>query len=704
MAFLNLWSVRSDVTTNTYFRADFYLLEQSAAGNTSCLGFAIYLCSATRNPTAANAYVTGSFVANDPADAQAFDRINFKVGSILNMDLGRSTSTAYVTTVNGRSEAHKILKTNMKTFYSGNSEYIAYDHSLYAYDYGLWIDHNENGTKKLNFTYEIQANCEIDGIYFDTININGELDLQDIGSNVVIRNVSPVTLTDEVDPIIQLFSLTPNAVTNLELEMAYYESADSVTQIAHRILPAATTGNYTLTLTDEERNLMRTLAANVTEFQVRFTVYTTLINDATVHAYHHMENFAVVNSKPSVHNLMVREANDDVFALTGDRNVLVKYKSAAEFSFEPIASKGATIASTTAQNGKVVFENMYQGLFQDVQNSLFVFTVIDSRGLKTMTYKEPQMIPYLNPTCYVECELELSGETSVDAHLRVFGSFYNGSFGAVDNELTLQVRHTSNDGGMTDWADITALGIETNGNTYELEFNITDLTYKANYDFQCRVIDKANVSYTESSRISKILSPVYDWGMTDFNFNVPVKMNEQTVLRHNKTENRTILSASGGSIYLRPNGTDNEDGQVIIHPSGLIETTGGGDFIIETGKEPMGTNGTWYWEKWASGKAVCWGTRNFGTASLGADDGTTVIFTSGTYTQNFPSGLFINAPIAMTSFDKRSDVTYPNPTWTTTRNISKSSMTFWLCSFVSGRISASDTSFYVIGRWKEETA
>jgi hypothetical protein len=72
--------------------------------------------------------------------------------------------------------------------------------------------------------------------------------------------------------------------------------------------------------------------------------------------------------------------------------------------------------------------------------------------------------------------------------------------------------------------------------------------------------------------------PIFDWGQSDFNFNVPVQMNGKTVLRHNDSANNLVVSSSGGFIYFRPGGTNDTSSEMRLNPRGSLEITG--DIII----------------------------------------------------------------------------------------------------------------------------
>lgn len=69
------------------------------------------------------------------------------------------------------------------------------------------------------------------------------------------------------------------------------------------------------------------------------------------------------------------------------------------------------------------------------------------------------------------------------------------------------------------------------------------------------------------------------------------------------------------------------------------------DFVIE-----QGTSGIWTYEKWASGKAVCWGSKSCGTADVSngwGDESTHLYESKQGYSETYPSGLFKNLPICI---------------------------------------------------------
>jgi hypothetical protein len=115
--------------------------------------------------------------------------------------------------------------------------------------------------------------------------------------------------------------------------------------------------------------------------------------------------------------------------------------------------------------------------------------------------------------------MELTDESVVKAHIILGGFFFNDTFGAVNNELALEVRHTQADGTMSEWKRVTDyFPADITGEVFLLDFNFTGFDSKAAYDFQSRVVDK--LLTVETPIYTATLSPVFDWSEKDFNVNV----------------------------------------------------------------------------------------------------------------------------------------------------------------------------------------
>ncbi len=276
-------------------------------------------------------------------------------------------------------------------------------------------------------------------------------------------------------------------------------------------------------------------------------------------------------------NPTVKNISTAHVALTGSNNYFIRYESSAEYTINAAAKNGASLVSQSVTCGSKVITNVASGVIEKVPSAIFVFRAVDSRGLvteKTLTYF---IADYVQPTCNQEVSTELVGETGAKVVLKVFGNYFNSTFGAVNNTLKVEVRHTQLDGTMGVWivlSDQYAPALD--GNTYSLELEVSGFEYTQSIVFQSRVTDKLHTISTNEYMVK--VTPVFDWGKEDFNLNVPLNMDGETILRHSISANDLVVSSTGSNIYLRPGGTNDTSGEVRIYSNGNLELKG--DLII----------------------------------------------------------------------------------------------------------------------------
>lgn len=439
------------------------------------------------------------------------------------------------------------------------------------------ISHNADGTGSMSVQFSILV---FDDTFTTRVNAGNRQLSYDLDTIVLIPTIKTASnFTDEENPVITYYNPAGNAATALEACISLTGGSDD---IAYRSI-SKTGSSYTFNLTEDERNVLRKAAINSQSIQVRFYLRITVAGER--YFTYLTRNFTVANCNPVLSNPVVKNMSDDVSNLTGSEDTLIRYVSMVEYSYEITTQKYATIAEQFIQNGSKKISGLNQGVIDDVESGTFIFSVTDSRGLNTTRTIEKDIVEYVKPTCNQIVKAELVGETDAQIALTISGNYFNDTFGAVDNTLKLEVRHTQNDGTMGDWVDLTDGLIPVfNGNTYTLDITISGFDYSQAYTFQCRATDKLYTVETASYTVRAL--PVFDWGEEDFNFNVPVNisaptlnMNGETVLRHTgSSTNNTVLSASGGHIYIRPGGTTDTSSEVRITAQGDIEVKG--DIII----------------------------------------------------------------------------------------------------------------------------
>lgn len=469
--------------------------------------------------------------------------------------------------------------------------------------------------------------------------------------------------------------------------------------------PSYPNNSYTFQLTDEELKAIRAEFYDTSVLSYCVFIRSTL-NGVEEYDDSGFAGGQIISEYPSILNPVVKQANSTIVELTGDENVMVKGEGMAEFQYEPVVYREANIERMSITNGTEIVSDMPQGVIDNPVSNIFTIFIEDSRGLtRTKTIEKP-MIDYIKPTCVQKVTNEHSGEVDSIIKVELSGNFFNGSFGAVENELVVELRHTQEDGEMGEWINLTdGLVPIIKGNRYTFNVTVSGFIYNQSYTFQSRVSDKLHTVITDS--YTTTIMPLFDWGAEDFNFNLPINMYSKTVLRHNKEAGNTVLSADQGHLYLRPNGTDDTTNETIFYPDGRVnfsgditingETVRGADYVVSCGEVAMGTNGTWYWTRWASGKAECYGERNFGRMAITNTWGS--LYRSASYTQSLPTNLFNDAPEVI-------NINFNHGTgggWIARDGNSVASTSdtgsFVVVRPASATIDVSMISFHVIGRW-----
>lgn len=346
--------------------------------------------------------------------------------------------------------------------------------------------------------------------------------------------------TDEDNPTISYFNPAGNSVDVLQACIAH--PSGSPIYASYRDI-SKTDSSYTFYLTAEERQALREATANSKTLDVNFVVYTGIGSNPFWSVI--TKTLTITNAVPTL-NPVIKDANVTTVALTGNDNVLIKGYSWPSFWQNGAALKSATITGQNTRNGNQV-KSGESGTFATTETNIFGFWIQDSRGNQDYIEREVSMIDYVPLTCNIET---VNVETSGSITFRIKGNYFNGSFGAQNNSLTLAYWYTKDDGTYTEETYITPT---FNGNTYSIDITLSDLDYKSLYTIKARASDKLAQINATDKQIK--IEPVFDWGKEDFNFNVPVTINNNP----------------------------------IIYP-------------VEEG-----TSGNWHYKKWSNGELDCWG-------------------------------------------------------------------------------------------------
>ena len=336
--------------------------------------------------------------------------------------------------------------------------------------------------------------------------------------------------------------------------------------------------------------------------------------------------------------------------LTGSMQRSIRYYT-AELWYEITASpaRGASISAYQVKYGNKTYTGQ-SGSITSSDYTTATITVTDSRGVSATETVALDMADYFYPTAVLRVGMPTTdGEVALDVSGKIFMQRFDNGTGGQMNSLDVSYRYKEEGGSYGNWISMNdSLAYTTE--YYTAEATATGLDYTKSYTFQVMVADTISNRY--SAEITVRSTPVFDWGAHDFAFNVPV-------------------SIQGNQVA---------------------------DFIVEQGTEAMGTNGTWYWSKWASGRAECYGLRNYGNMAVTTTWGN--LYRSEIFTQSLPSGLFKNGA----EYIGINLMTGGYGGWIAMHEQTQPSEyetgSFIVVRPASASITGCHISFYCVGRWK----
>ena len=207
--------------------------------------------------------------------------------------------------------------------------------------------------------------------------------------------------------------------------------------------------------------------------------------------------------------------------LSGNTSTIINGVSKVKVTMSATPTQGSTLV-----NQYFYYQRNYYPM--NIQNTktltggydgVFDFGAIDTRSRKKTSRITLTAIDYRTPTIAID---DVSISTSGVATINITGTWFNGSFGATANTLTVQYRYkSSSSSSWGSWTTISNVTKNSDG-TYSATATKSGLSYTDTYNFEARVTDKINT--VSSKEYTGKSLPVFDWSKDDFNFNVPVSI------------------------------------------------------------------------------------------------------------------------------------------------------------------------------------
>lgn len=331
----------------------------------------------------------------------------------------------------------------------------------------VWVHYIESSS--FGTYYSKGSHVLIQGDWTFTHNTNGEL-TQNIGYGISTTFINGVSSVDITFPTIPRYAKITNAIGNFNDEQTpwfdYSNPANSTMSCWLEINPASehlctrtlsgTSGTYTWSLTEEEKNQLRAKLPNNNTGTIRIGLYSTI--GGNTQASYIDRTFSIVNANPTFSNFTFEDTNPATLTLTGNNQYNVNgysnIKATISTTNKATAKKSATMSKYRFVIGSNSVDINYSssqevsGTINKATNGTYNVYAIDSRNNSTLVTKlASKVIPYeniyINPNeSIIERNDNRVGDNAI---LTLKGTFWNDSFGSVTNTIksvTYRLRKT----------------------------------------------------------------------------------------------------------------------------------------------------------------------------------------------------------------------------------------------------------------------
>lgn len=304
------------------------------------------------------------------------------------------------------------------------------------------VYHNADGTKSFTMTTVFNMQTDIVGTWVSNITASGTITLNAIPRQAQITGAN--NFNDEQNP-----SFTYSNAGGFQLS-AYLIFSDK--RIDRSGLGNATSGTFTFTLTEAERNTLRNATPNSNTMTVTYGLQTVI--SGTTYTHEVAKTMTIINGNPTAPTLSYADTNSTTTAITGDSQRIIRNKSILTATVGiGTAKKGATVKSySTTLNGVTNTGNgsLNFGTINLSTNVELITTITDSRG-NTATVKKTVIIDdWVIPTAGVQLYRVNNYETSSRLKVDCAYSSLNGK-----NTITCQYCYKkTTDTTYSAWTDI----------------------------------------------------------------------------------------------------------------------------------------------------------------------------------------------------------------------------------------------------------
>ena len=474
------------------------------------------------------------------------------------------TSSATTNTISG---INSVISAGQKRhIYSGTSQRIT---------------HSAGTLHQCRFT--LQSSHLVRTAY-RTITLDPILDTGTGGSSTSGRAYITSFPSFNIDSLISVHYANPMYSTIKSLTLAIMWDNEGGLIYGQSLPTNKSTGVHTFELTEAQKNSIKNAAANSNSIEISATLITEYDSGETFN--HTATATCKITEHPPEFNITLVDTHEDALNITQNEEVIILGLNKVQYTVAATPYNNATIVSIEVTNGGKRYHGS-SGLIENTLDPIFYVTVTDSRGLTTQGSVTMMYVEYKNLTCNIAVDRSSYEEGDYSIPFVINGQFYNDYIGNTRNSLSVTYRYKYSDGSFTNWYTLTP---KITGDSYTAQVSLV-VDYPNSVYIEVGVGDV--VDYIVRGTSSSV-TPIFEWGVNDFKFNVPVSINDAEVI--------TLV------------------------------------------KE--GTSGIWTYRKWSDGLAECWGNLTI-SATIGNA-------TAGWYSSGELSGTNLSFPF---TFKERPTVT-----------------------------------------------
>ena len=393
--------------------------------------------------------------------------------------------------------------------------YQEFENEVCIFEDTIRVYHEADGSKSFTISLSCkgQAGTSLSGY---TLSGSGTVTLDQIprtssfaATDAAIGSVSIITITREASTLYHRIKVQFGTLTGYVTNSGGFSSSASTitgTSVGFTIpndfyyeIPNGTKGTCTLTL--------YTLSGS----EVIGDPVTTTIKITTVES----------RCNPTL-TISITHDNADTAELTGSNTAYIRGYSDAKCTVKATGRFGATISKIWT-NGEYTDNKDGTYTVSPVNSETVVFYAKDSRGYTGRVSTNVTLVPYVVLTN--SASAGRPNPTDGSAFIQFQGQYFDDSFGAVRNTLSLKYKIEYPDGSLdTSWNTVTPT---LSDDSYYAYIYLSGFDYTKAYKVHTLVTDK--LLTVEKTVILKQGIPVFDWGSQDFRFHVLVGMDGNRV-------------------------------------------------------------------------------------------------------------------------------------------------------------------------------